>query len=35
MDAYNILNTKSIGSICLLAKNNEGYLNLLKLVSFA
>ncbi len=35
LDVNNISNLKAIGSLCLLAFNDQGYLNLMKLVSFA
>lgn len=35
LDVNNIPNSKAIGSLCLLAFNDQGYLNLMKLVSFA
>lgn len=35
LDVNNIPNPKAIGSLCLLAFNDQGYLNLMKLVSFA
>ena len=35
MNVKNILNTKNVGSFCLLAKSDQWYLNLLKLITFA
>lgn len=35
LDIHNVQNEKMIGSLCLLAYTSQGYLNLLKLVSYA
>lgn len=35
LDLNSTINPKTIGNICLLARDNTGYHNLLKLVSFA
>lgn len=35
LDVANAVTSNSIGGICLIATNDEGYLNLMNLVSFA
>ena len=35
LDINNITNLKSVGSLCLIATSEEGYLNLMKIVSYA
>ena len=34
-DVHNVRNAKNVWGICLLAKNDQGYLNLLKLITYA